>query len=181
MVGNMANLAGTIKQPKGVTLIGMATAGKTTVGPILAKKLGFVLHDVDALMEKYEKDELRNVINTKGQDYILALEARTIAKRDLHGKVLVTPGSIVHVPACHAQLKRQTTVVWLDVPYKTIEARMAQDKDRAVIGLRQKGLRPLFEERYPLYQSLADIRIVSGDKTPETIADEIGTELQRLS
>ena len=165
---------------KGITLIGMTEAGKTTLGPILAKKLGWPVYDVDEIIKKQEGNKLiGEILQEHGQEYLLELEKKCVASLDLHKSVLATPGSIVYDTACHQQLREQTKIVWLDVSLEVLKARFGRDpkKARAIVGA-ENGFESLFNERQPLYSRLADIRIEdSRQMTPDEIAETIIRQL----
>jgi shikimate kinase len=90
----------------------------------------------------------------------------------------VTPGSIVYDIACHAQLKEQTVVVYLDVPIIVLEKRFNNDSEKAkgVIGS-EVGFKALFKERLPIYTNLSDVTIKCESKSPSDIALEIINQL----
>ena len=161
---------------KGITLIGMPTAGKTTAGPLIAEALNWPLYDVDSIMVEAKRLPIERILLEYGHDYFRKLEASTVANLQLHDSILVTPGSIVYGIECHQQIKDQTTVVWLDVPLETLHKRIAirsVEERRGIVGLHEKGLDALHAERQPMYEALADIRIDCEGKTPHEIADEI--------
>ncbi|USN96979.1 MAG: hypothetical protein H6797_02195 [Candidatus Nomurabacteria bacterium] len=159
---------------KSISLIGMPACGKSTIGKELAKVLGMPLLDVDKWMEEREGMPLREVIETKGKDYTLRLETDCIRSHDLHDVILSTPGSIIYNDVLDV-LQEQTHIVWLNVPFAAIEERLAPDVDnkRGVIGLKEKGLKRLFDERTPFYAEWATSVIDCGSKSATDIVDEI--------
>ena len=159
---------------KGLTLIGMTGAGKTTLGPLLSQRLGWRVQDVDHIIIEKEHKLIGQVVREKGRDYLLAMEAQCVTELDLLESILVTPGSIVYSASCHQHLKDQTTSIWLDVPLATLLERFGRDpkKAGAVVGA-ASGFEALFDERKPLYSALADITIECGDKEPSAIVGEI--------
>jgi shikimate kinase len=165
---------------KGITLIGMSEAGKTTLGPILGRKLGWPVFDVDDIIIKNEGKLIGEIVDEKGEDYLLDLEAQCVAKLDLHQRVLVTPGSIIYDTPCHKQLKGQTTIIWLDVPLAVLMERFGRDpkKAKAVVSA-ENGFEALFYERTPLYAHLADLKIDCEDMAPNDIAAEIIRRIKR--
>ena len=162
-------------QQKGITLIGMTEAGKTTLGPILAKKLHWPVHDVDEIIKKQEgKKLIGEILQEHGQEYLLELETKCVANLNLYRSVLATSGSIVYDTACHQQLQEQTVIVWLDVPFEILKSRFGSypKKAKAVVGV-ENGLETLFNERKPLYSKLADVRIKdNGHLAPDEIAEK---------
>ena len=159
---------------KGISLIGMPASGKSTIGRELTSTLGLPLLDIDKWMEDHEGLALKQAIVQKGAAYILALESRCVRELDLHDTIVSTPGSIIYNDVLEP-LQQQTNIVWLDVPFATLQERLAPDvnNERGIIGLAEKGLRRLFEERLPLYQQWAQYRIDCDGKQQHEITQEI--------
>lgn len=159
---------------KGISLIGMPASGKSTIGRELSQTLGFPLLDIDKWMEEHENLPLKQAILQKGVAYILALESRCVRELDLHETIVSTPGSIIYNDVVEP-LRMQTNIVWLNVPFETFEKRLAPDvnNERGIIGLAEKGLRCLYEERLPLYQQWAQYTIDCENKQQYEITQEI--------
>lgn len=161
---------------KGITLIGMPGVGKTTTGPIIAKKLNWRLYDIDSMIVGAEHLLIEKILKGSGDEYLGQLEMACVAEHNLQGTVLVTPGSIVYDVACHDQLKRQTIIFWLDYPIDVIKERLTKrsaDELRGIVSLEEEGLERLYIERGPMYQALADVRVECEGKGPEDIAREV--------
>ncbi len=158
----------------GITLIGMPTCGKSTIGRILSKKLGMPMLDVDRWMEQQEDMLLPEIIRTKGAEYVLALESSCVRDYDLRETIVSTPGSIIYNDVLEP-LQRQTRIVWLDVPLDEIRKRLGNDTERQgeIIGIKEKGLDGLFNERVPLYRQWAQYVIDCKNKTADDIANEV--------
>lgn len=165
---------------KGITLIGMPEAGKTTLGPVLGTKLGWEVIDVDSLIVEREGELIGQILENNGQEYLLDLETKCAAELILNEKILVTPGSIVYDTACHDQLRQQTIIVWLDVSLATLLTRVGSNPEKAgALVKAQDGFESLFNERRPLYAALADIKIDCEGLNPDNIAEEITRRLKR--
>lgn len=163
-------------EQKGISLIGMPTSGKTTIGKIVAERLSWPLLDVDKWMEQQEGMPLADVIETKGVDYTLDLETHCLQNTILYETVVSTPGSILYNHVL-GTLQAQTEIVWLDVPYKEIERRLATDPNpnriNTIIGVKEKGLERLYNERVPLYKKWAKFVIDCTAKDSFEIATEV--------
>lgn len=159
---------------KGISLIGMPASGKSTIGRELSRTLGMPLLDIDKWMEEHEGMPLKQAIMQRGAAYILALESRCVRELDLHEMIVSTPGSIIYNDVVEP-MRQQTNIVWLNVPYEDIERRLAPDvhNERGIIGLAEKGLRRLYEERLPLYQRWAQYTIDCAGKQQQEITQEI--------
>lgn len=190
---------------KGVALIGISGTGKTTIGPILAQKMGWQNIDLDYVMVHMTDDvgkrlsakpidedssgalvqemyaRLGKLLDNYGAPYVCDLEVETIAQFDLHNLVLSTPGSIIYDEDCHQQLKDQATVIWLDVPLLELSKRLKKDPWRmaGITGV-AVGFENLLRAREPLYKALADITIQCKTKSAEYIADEIVELLENM-
>ena len=160
---------------KGITLIGMPASGKSTIGKQLAKSVGFPMLDIDRWMERQEGSvPLWQLIRTKGAQYVLELETDCVRNHDLHETVLSPPGSIIYNDVLQP-LREQTHIIYLEVPFKEIKARLDADTVRQgeIIGIKEKGLDGLFAERTPLYEKWAQHTIKCSGKSVTQLVDEI--------
>jgi shikimate kinase len=152
-----------------IFLIGMMGTGKTTVGEILARRLGYRFFDTDVLIERVADNTIQQIFVDDGEDYFRDLETKVLAELSACTKsVIATGGGIVMRPANWSYL-HHGLIVWLDAPVDLLEQRLADDKSRPL----KAKLSLLTEQRRPLYQQ-ADLCIsIVGDRTPEQIADEL--------
>lgn len=149
---------------KNVILIGMPGVGKSTVGVILAKKLGFEFVDSDILIQAKTKRMLKDIIAQEGLEGFLDIEGQVNATVDIKNVVLATGGSVIYRDYAMEHLKEIGTVVYLKVGYEQLEARLGNLKERGVALKEGQTLRDLYEERCPLYEKYADI-IVDEEKS----------------
>jgi len=159
-----------------VTLIGMAGAGKSHAGNLLAKKLGLEFLDVDRhLWEGTYGKPIQEILDERGEKSYLDEEERLIIEhtKGKDGLLISPPGSVIYQPKAMAHLKEISKVVYLRVPFTTIKARLKGTPPRAIIGLGKKTLRELYDERCPLYEGYADITIDTGGKNPTGVVREI--------
>ena len=85
-------------QKENIVLIGMPGSGKSTVGVILAKVLGYTFVDSDLLIQKEEKQLLKDIIAREGQDGFLRIENRVNKSIDTEKSVIATGGlSLIHI------------------------------------------------------------------------------------
>ncbi|MES2471136.1 MAG: shikimate kinase [Patescibacteria group bacterium] len=159
--------------PSKISLIGMPSSGKSNVGMMLAGKLGRKFMDLDRMVEHREGQSLISILETKGGEYFLNIENEFLHNIQPDEKVVIsTAGSIIYHAEAIEWLKSNTIVVLLDTPFETIEARLAK-KPKAVVGLKEKGLVKLWEERMPVYRNLANITVQTSGKSMEYIVAEI--------
>ena len=156
-----------------ITLIGMPGAGKSTVGVILAKVLGYEFVDPDLLIQKQEGKLLSEIIAEKGEDEFLRIESRVNEELDLSSSVIAPGGSVIYEPEAMKHLKEIGKVVYLKLDYKVIEKRVANVKKRGVVLKDGQTLKDLYNERHPLYEKYADIIIDAHLKSPEDVMQKI--------
>ena len=156
-----------------ITLIGMPGAGKSTVGVILAKVLGYEFIDPDLLIQKKEGMLLSEIIAKKGEKEFLNIESRVNEELDCKGAVIAPGGSVIYEPAAMAHLQEISNVVYLNLDIETIEKRVANVKKRGVVLKEGQTLRDLYNERHPLYEKYADIVIDANLPSPEDVLTKI--------
>ena len=142
-----------------IVLIGMPGVGKSTVGVILAKVLGYQFVDADLLIQKSEGKLLKDIIAEKGTDGFIEVENRVNASIEAENTIIATGGSVIYGKEAMAHLKEIGTVVYLHVPFMTLEKRLADIKGRGVVLKEGQTLETLFEERSKLYEQYADIEV----------------------
>lgn len=148
---------------KNITLIGMPGAGKSTVGIVLAKMLCKTFIDVDILIQNKEGKRLNKIIDEIGNDRFLKLENDVIVSLKVHNSIISTGGSAVFGKEAMEYLKRESTIVYIKVPYETIEKRLRSLKKRGVVFDEGQTLRDIYDVRTPLYEKYADIIIESNN------------------
>lgn len=158
---------------RNITLIGMPASGKSTIGVLLAKRLGFSFVDVDIMIQEKEKRLLKEIIEKEGTEGFLAVENRINAGLKVERAVIAPGGSVVYGAEAMTHLKDISTVVYLQLSYRELESRLGDLKDRGVALKDGMQLIDLYNERVPLYEKYADITINEADKTPGQIVDEL--------
>lgn len=159
-----------------ITLIGMAGAGKSYVGKLLAEKLNMQLLniDTDVLESRYGKP-LQGVLDQLGDEQFIAMEENAIIESTA-GKdnLVISPGgSIAYEPMALEHLRNISTIIYLEVPFEVVAERVGSQPPRGIVGLGKKTLRELYDERTLLYQNAAHITIAVGEKSTEQIIGEI--------
>ena len=105
------------KMKNNVTLIGMPSAGKSTVGVLLAKRLGYSFIDVDLLIQEQEGKRLREIIEEQGLDGFLDVENRVNAGVEAEQAVIAPGGSVIYGKEAMEHLKSIGLVVYLKITY----------------------------------------------------------------
>ena len=150
-----------------VTLIGMPGAGKSTIGVVLAKILGYQFLDSDLLIQKEEKRVLSQIIEEEGGAGFMAIENRVNASIEKENTVIATGGSVVYCEEAMEHLKSIGKVVYLKLSKESLDKRLGNLKGRGVLLKEGQTLQDLYEERIPLYEKYADL-----------IVDEEGKNLE---
>jgi shikimate kinase len=166
-----------------VALTGFMTAGKTTVGPQLAMRLGLGFADLDDLLEEQQQATIPELFERHGEEGFRRLESELL-KGALAGppRVLSSGGGIVMLEDNRRLLARRARVVWLDLRFETVMARIRAnpDRDRPLArSLDTEGLRSLHQARRPLYASCAHLRVDADRDAPGRLARRIALHLQR--
>lgn len=142
-----------------ITLIGMPGAGKSTIGVVLAKVLGYQFLDSDLLIQKQEKRRLSEIIEEEGYKGFKDVENRVNTSIEAENTVIATGGSVVYCEEAMEHLKSIGTVVYLKLSLNALSKRLGNLKGRGVLLREGQNLTDLYEERTPLYEKYADIVI----------------------
>ncbi|MCL2123595.1 MAG: homoserine kinase [Desulfovibrionaceae bacterium] len=156
-----------------ITLIGMAGAGKSTVGRQLARLLDWKLMDTDQLIESVYGVPLQDITDKLGKDAFLDMEATVICAIRAHRVVLATGGSVVYRENAMAHLRLLGPVAYLDAPLPVILERIARNPLRGLARAPGQSVEELFREREVLYARYADCAIDAGRHLPEACARAI--------
>lgn len=142
-----------------ITLIGMPASGKSTVGVLLAKRLGYFFVDVDILIQEQEGRLLKEIIAEEGLDGFMEVENRINAGIDVHHSIIAPGGSVIYGKEAMEHLKDISIVVYLKLSYENLKERLENLVDRGVVLKDGMTLQDLYEERVPYYEKYADITI----------------------
>ena len=160
-----------------IILIGMPACGKSTVGVLAAKTLGYRFIDSDLVIQETDGRRLHRIIAEEGQAGFLAIEERvnlTLGKPAAVPAVIATGGSAVYSEAAMKHFKSVGIVVYLRLSYETVKKRLGNFTHRGVVMPEGYTLRDLYDERCALYEKYADIIV------DETQSDRIGDVLNTL-
>jgi shikimate kinase len=156
-----------------VILIGMPGAGKSTVGVVLAKRLGFDFLDTDVLIQSRQGRRLQEIIDGDGLGAFRQMEEAALLSLACRRTVIATGGSAVYSQAAMTALRASGTIVFLDLPLAEL-ARRIQDMDtRGMVIGPGETFADLFARRLPLYRRWAEFTVDARDKSVEELAAEI--------
>ena len=159
-----------------IILIGMPSCGKSTLGVLLAKKLGMEFIDSDLLIQKKHGKLLHELIEERGNDAFLALEAEINSGLAATDAVIATGGSAVYSDSAMTHLATLGKIVYIHISYKEMEARLGDYVHRGVIMPAGYTLRDLYDERTALYERYADVT-VSGEGGMSAAIERIASVL----
>lgn len=148
-----------------LTLIGMPGAGKSTIGIVLAKVLGYDFIDSDLLIQKEEGRLLWQIIDSEGIDAFNRIEERINSQINVTRSVIATGGSVVYGVKAMEHLRDISTVIYLKVNCSTLKRRLGDLTKRGVVLKPGQTLQSLYEERSPLYETYAHITVNVSNKT----------------
>lgn len=162
-----------------IILIGMPGVGKSTIGVILAKILGYEFVDADLVIQKEEGMLLKDIIREKGADGFIRVENRINSQLCVHHSVVATGGSAIYGEEAMAHFKQIGTVVYLKQSFRVLNRRLRNIKNRGVVLKEGQTLRDLFEERRVLYEKYADITIDEYGLNIEETVDAVCAALNK--
>lgn len=158
------------KKHQNITLIGMPGAGKSTIGVVLAKRLGYRFVDTDLLIQEQEQRLLKEIIAEDGLEGFKRIENQVNANLEADHSVIAPGGSVIYCEEAMEHLKELGLVVYLRVSYEELAARLGDLVDRGVALKEGQGLKELMEERGVQYEKYADYIIDEEGLTPGRIA-----------
>lgn len=159
---------------KNVVLIGMPACGKSTIGVLLAKALGFTFIDTDIVIQQETGRLLQDIIDSEGLDAFCIAEERAICSvKNESGCVIATGGSAVYSRTAMLHLKEHGLVYYLSLPTEEVEKRLTNIKSRGIAMRRGDTIEDVFRRRRALYEEYADITIDCLGKTLEETVGEI--------
>ena len=139
-----------------IVLIGMAGAGKSTVGVLLAKALFRNFIDTDLVVQSAEGRRLQDIVDKVGKAAFQAIEEKHVLSIHVPGAVIATGGSVVYSEKAMNYLKSSGTVIYLELPLAQLEARLSNLDSRGLAMDSDQTFADLFNERLPLYERYAD-------------------------
>ena len=158
-------------------LIGMPGAGKSTVGVLLAKRLGVAFLDTDILMQTGEDRYLQEIIAEHGIEGFRSIEERYLLTVPPDCGVVATGGSVVYSEKSMAHLRSLGPTVYLQIGLTSLKKRLGNLDERGVLRMPGQTIDMLYNERCPLYERYADILLSTAGVTP---GQAVAAVLQQL-
>ena len=163
-----------------IVLIGMPGAGKSTVGVVLAKALGYDFIDSDLLIQSATGKRLFEIINESGMEGFLAVENNINAQIETKNTVIATGGSVIYGKEAMEHLKEIGHVIYLKVAYENLARRLGNLEKRGVAIRKGNTLQDLYNERVPLYEKYADITIDEQGRDIREVVEVILDEMKNF-
>ena len=165
------------KEKSNIVLIGMPGCGKSTIGVLLAKRLGMAFEDTDLLIQAAKGMPLHRLIETHGMDVFCQIECQQNKGLDVSNAVIATGGSVVYYDCPMRHFQADGVIVYLYLPEPELRQRLGDLKKRGVVLEPGQTLASLYEERVPLYEQWADICVDLSGLDHEACVEAITKEL----
>ena len=147
---------------KSITLIGMAGAGKSTIGKQLAKLLDFKFIDGDLIIERRINQSIQNFLDQHGGKEFTKIEEEVLLTINFNKMILATGGSAVLSDTAMKFIRKESEVIFLDVTYENISKRILNLSERGLVKEPNQSLQETYDERLSLYRKYAD-HVVAND------------------
>ena len=156
-----------------IILVGMPTSGKSTVGVIVAKILGYNFVDADIVIQKKDGRRLSEIIEQEGVEGFIDIENKINSGIEVEKTVIATGGSVIYGAEAMEHYKKIGRVVYLKVGMEVLTKRLKNVKQRGVVMRPGQSLISLYNERSVLYEKYADITIDEKDNTMEEVVADL--------
>ena len=156
-----------------IVLIGMPGAGKSTVGVLLAKTLGYAFLDTDLVIQEREGRLLQDLVDELGVEAFLDREAAAICSVDCDRTVIATGGSVVCRDGAMEHLRELGRIVYLQLPLEELERRLHNISTRGIAMAPGETLAHIYDYRAPLYRKYADLTVAVDRQTLEETVEQV--------
>ncbi len=166
-----------MKSKKNIALIGMPAVGKSTVGVLLAKQLGYAFLDTDILIQTKENLTLAQIIKQKGLAHFLDIEKHHLLSLEGECQIIATGGSVIYREQAMTHLASMATIIYLYVELGILLTRLSDLESRGVAIDPGHSIDELYTERTPLYDKYCDIKIDCGRMIPAQVAAQVANAI----
>ncbi|HPF07168.1 MAG TPA: shikimate kinase [Spirochaetota bacterium] len=154
-----------------IILIGMPGSGKSTIGIVLAKTLGYTFIDTDILIQNQENRLLQRIIEDEGITRFLNIESRVITSCDYDRCIIATGGSAVLCENTMNYLSNAGMIVFLKLSLNAVTERISNIHTRGIVMEKEQNLKDIYEIRMPLYEEYADIIVDCNNRSFEEVVE----------
>lgn len=157
-----------LKDRCNIVLIGMPSAGKTTIGKMLEEKLGKEFFDLDDMIIAKAGKSIPEIFQESGETGFRAIETEVaIEASKMNNKIIATGGGVVKHKVNMDFLRLNGITIFID---RDIDKLISSDPNRPLSSSKQ-ALQQMYKERYPLYQKYAAYIAVNNANIDETVDD----------
>lgn len=156
-----------------IILIGMPGSGKSTIGVLLAKMMGYSFIDSDLIIQHAEGKMLYEILRDRGIEYFSRVENQINSEIHAHKTVIATGGSVVYGKEAMEHLKSIGTIVYLKVSLSELERRVKNFSTRGIMMKQGETLADIYASRSSLYEKYADITVNCGRSSLQKNAEKI--------
>ena len=164
-----------------IVLIGMPSAGKSTLGIVLAKILNYQFVDADLVIQNQCDKTLQKLIDACGPEGFIQVENEILRELNASKSIIATGGSAIYSEPAMDHLSDIGRVVYLKISFDELKQRLADFSERGVVMRDGIGmsLRDLYDERLPLYEKYADITVDVNDLSITAAARKVADALKQ--
>lgn len=162
-----------------IVLIGMPGVGKSTIGVILARVLGYNFIDTDILIQEKTGKLLSQIIQESGINEFINIENNVNKELSVEKSVIATGGSVVYGKEAMEHLKSIGKIIYLKQDFERINERVSNINGRGVVLRDNQTFLDLYNERTPLYEKYADIVLDEEDLSIEDTLRKLIYELNK--
>ena len=157
---------------RSISLIGMAGAGKSSLGKKIASRLDYNFVDSDSIIEAKQNMSLQKVLERNGVDKFKMIEEQVLLSVDFNQTILATGGSAIFSKSAMSYIKQNSSVIYIKTPYEKIVERVSDFSNRGFIKGNNQTVQEAFKEREIIYKDFAD-HIVENKDELEACMQEI--------
>ncbi len=162
-----------------IILIGMPGAGKSTLGVVLAKALGYHFLDSDLLIQETTGMLLQDILDQQGTEAFNRIEDEVNRNIQVEHSVIATGGSAVYGKEAMEHFRSMGTVVYIKIPYETVVKRIGDFEERGISIQEGKTFEDVYRERTPLYEKYAHITVETQGLELRESMDLIKREIEK--
>jgi shikimate kinase len=165
------------RPPDRVALIGFMGCGKSTVGRLLAARLGYAFLDLDQWIESRQGRSIRQIFHESGEEAFRDLESAALRELSSRRRVVLAAGGGAPLREANRDFFRRASTFYLQISFEEFLRRTAGNPDRPLRGRPLEELARLFESRLPVYRALGQ-PVSSEGRTPAAVIEEIVEKLR---